>query len=98
MQRLSKVCQLPFGVSVASVVFQRTMDVKLDGMPQAAVYLDDILIASEFIEEHNWMLAEVPQPIVRTSRRIQARKCETLEQSLELIRLALGASILRRSR
>ncbi|XP_037504865.1 uncharacterized protein K02A2.6-like [Rhipicephalus sanguineus] len=85
VQGLYKVCRLPFGVSIAPGVFQRTMDMVLAGMPQVAVYLDDILIASESIEEHQRMLAEVLSRLSKTGLRVQAGKCEFFKESLEFL-------------
>jgi len=41
---LYRYLQLPFGVSSASALFQRTMETLLQGLPQVCVYLDDILV------------------------------------------------------
>ncbi|KAL3184672.1 hypothetical protein MRX96_006003 [Rhipicephalus microplus] len=44
---LYKVRRLPFGVSVAPGLFQRTMDTLFARLLQVAAYLDNILVASE---------------------------------------------------
>ena len=44
--------RLPFGVSAAPAVFQRTMENLLRGCQGVCIYLDDILIAGSTTEEH----------------------------------------------
>lgn len=41
---LSRYHHLPFGISSASAIFQRTMEGLLQGIPHVVVYLDDILV------------------------------------------------------
>ena len=43
-QGLYHYTKLPFGVSSAPAIFQRTMDSILQGLPRVICYLDDILI------------------------------------------------------
>ncbi|KAK8773929.1 hypothetical protein V5799_011538 [Amblyomma americanum] len=54
-------------------------------MPHVATYLDDILIASESIEEHERMLAEVLSRLAKSGLRVQAEKCEFFKESLEFL-------------
>ncbi|KAK8786048.1 hypothetical protein V5799_007587 [Amblyomma americanum] len=61
------------------------MDTVLAGMPHVATYLDDILIASESIEEHERMLAEVLSRLAKSGLRVQAEKCEFFKESLEFL-------------
>ena len=49
---LYKYKRLPFGVSVAPTIFQRTMETILQGLLGVCVYLDDILISGKSNEEH----------------------------------------------
>ena len=44
--------RLPFGVSSAPAIFQRTMDSLLQGLPGVCAYIDDLLITGETDEEH----------------------------------------------
>ena len=44
--------RLPFGVSLAPGIFQRTMESLLKGIPNVLVYLDDILITGPTQEQH----------------------------------------------
>lgn len=50
---------LPFGVSSAPGIFQRTMESILQDIPHVMVYLDDILITGSSEEEHLHTLDKV---------------------------------------
>lgn len=51
-QGLFRYNRLPFGVSSAPGIFQRTMETILKGIPHVTVYLDDILIMGKTEAEH----------------------------------------------
>lgn len=82
---LYRVRRLPFGVSVAPGLFQRTMDTLLAGLPQVAAYLDDILVASETVEEHHKVLMEVFDRLSKAQLRVQGAKCQFFKESLEYL-------------
>lgn len=42
--------RLPFGVSSAPAIFQRTMETILTGIPGVQVYLDDVLVAERKLD------------------------------------------------
>ena len=44
--------RLPYGVSSAPGIFQRTVETLLQGIPNVLIYLDDILVSGKFTEEH----------------------------------------------
>jgi hypothetical protein len=51
--------RLPFGVSSAPAIFQRTMDSLLQGIKHVCTYIDDILVTGENESEHLKNLDEV---------------------------------------
>ena len=68
--------RLPFGVSSAPGIFQRTMETLLQGIPRVLVYLDDILITGTSPEEHMANLKEVLTRLHEAGLRLRKDKCE----------------------
>ena len=56
---LFKLLRMPFGLRNAGPSFQRFMDKVLQGLDCIFVYLEDILVASNTVEEHHIHLEEV---------------------------------------
>ena len=56
---LYEFLRIPFGLRNAGQSFQRFMDEVLEGLDCIFVYLDDILVASNTVEEHQIHLEEV---------------------------------------
>ena len=67
--------RLPFGISAAPGIFQRTMDNLLGGIPHVVVYLDDILITGRTHEEHLHNLEAVLQRFSSAGLRLKREKC-----------------------
>ena len=49
---LFQYSRLPFGISSAPAIFQRTMERVLHGIPNTIVYIDDILVVGASEKEH----------------------------------------------
>ena len=64
--------RLPFGVASAPAIFQRTMDIILQGLSGVICYIDDILITGSSDKEHLANLEEVfeTSPISRSQVKI----------------------------
>ena len=56
---LYRYTRLPFGVASAPAIFQRAMDVVLQGVPNAMCYLDDIMVTGASDQQHLSTLAAV---------------------------------------
>ena len=56
---LYEFLRMPFGLRNAGQSFQRFLDEVLEGLDCIFVYLDDILVASNTVEEHHIHLEEV---------------------------------------
>ena len=69
---------LPYGISSAPGIFQRVMDGLLKGIPNAMVYLDDILITSATEEEHLATLDQVLTRLESAGFRLKCSKCQFL--------------------
>ena len=75
-QGLYEYTKLPFGVSPAPAIFQRTMDSILQGLPQ-----DDILITGRSEEEHLRNLEEVLRRLREHGITLHRDKCCFMQDS-----------------
>lgn len=77
--------RLPFGVSSAPGIFQKTMETLLHNIPGVIVYLDDILISSKTEAEHLKALEEVLKRLTETGLRAKKGKCHFMVSSVEFL-------------
>lgn len=79
--------RMPFGLKNAPATFQRTMDNALRGLigKTCFVYLDDIVIYGESIEEHNSKLQKLFQRLSDLRLKLQPDKCEYLKPELQYL-------------
>ena len=84
-QGLYRYTRLPFGVSAAPAIFQRTMDTILQGVPHTVCYLDDILVTGSTQQEHLENLDEVLKRLRDQGARVKKSKCAFLQKSVEFL-------------
>ena len=75
----------PFGLKNAGQDFQRLMDQILGDVPHTFVYLDDILIASETMEEHLQDLKNVFEILEANGLVVNRKKCILGKKSIEFL-------------
>lgn len=73
---------LPFGVSSCPAIFQRTMEGLLQGIPQVAVFLDDILLTGRTDQEHLRTVTEVLQRLKEAGLRLERTKCSFMKEEV----------------
>ena len=73
---LYKVQRLPFGISSAPAIFQRTMDSFLKHIPNTIVYLNDILITGKTQEEHDTILEKALTTLQDAGLSLSKEKCK----------------------
>ena len=79
--------RLPFGVSTAPAIFQRTIDSLLQDIPNvyAYMYLDDILITGKSDEDHLQNLSAVLSKLQDAGLQLKKSKCNFLAKSVEYL-------------
>ena len=89
---LFQVNHLPFGVSSCSAIFQHLMESLVAGIPNVAVYLDDILLTVRDDREHLAMLNQVLAWLQDAGLYLKCNKCTFMEQEAEFLGHKVDAS------
>ena len=78
---------MPFGLKNAPATFQRMMDRAFHGLIgiNCFVYIDDIAIFGETINEYNKNLKIVLQQLQKLGLKLEPMKCEFLKPELEYL-------------
>lgn len=77
--------RLPFGITSAPAIFQRTIDSILKGISGVQIYLDDIIIASTSESEHLNQLHTVLSKLQSAGFRLRREKCSFFQTSVEYL-------------
>lgn len=77
--------RLPFRVSSAPSIFQRTMENLLQGIKGVSVYIDDILITGSTTEEHLQTLDKVLERLETAGLKLNKLKCFFLRPYIEYL-------------
>jgi Reverse transcriptase (RNA-dependent DNA polymerase) len=76
---------MPFGLKNAAQTFQRLMDHLLQGLPFVFVYLDDILVASPSLAEHEVHLRQVLGVLRDNGLVVNPDKCQFARETIEFL-------------
>ena len=87
--------RLPFGVSSAPAIFQRTMEGILRGIPNVSVYIDDILATGASDKEHIKTLNEVLSRLETAGLKLRQEKCAFMLSIVEYLGHYISAEGLR---
>ena len=82
---LYQYSRLPFGVSSAPAIFQRTMEGILRGIPNVSVYIDDILVTGASDEDHLKTLGEVLTRLKAAGVKLKKNKCAFMLSRVEYL-------------
>ena len=85
--------KMPFGLKNASAVFQRFVEKIFRPLLEAnkvTIYIDDLLIASETIEEHNEILSEVFTLLATNLLELNIAKCKFYYSEIDYLGYSLS--------
>ena len=77
--------RLPFGVSAAPSIFQRTVETLLQSLPGVCLFLDDILVSGQNDQEHLTNLSAVLQKLTSAGMKLKPDKCFFMLQEVEYL-------------
>lgn len=79
--------RLPFGLKNSGIAFQKTMQHILQPLSsnKVIIYIDDILIMSETIEEHLKLVQKVLNTLAKYYIKIKVKKCEFFKPSVTFL-------------
>jgi len=82
---------MPFGLVNATSVFQGTMDQVLRGLEEnAACFVDDIILASDSLEEHLRLIEEVLGRLRKAGLKCHPKKCKWFQTSVNYLGHKVG--------
>lgn len=77
--------RLPFGISSAPEIFQRTMEEILNGENNVVCYFDDILVHSKDNKDHEKHLESCLQKLDKAGLKLHRDKCEFRKTEIEFL-------------
>eukprot|EP00731_Ephydatia_muelleri_P012037 Em0006g931a len=83
--------RLPFGVSSAPAIFQRTMEMLLRDIPNVCVYIDDVLVSGTSEGEHLKTLESVLDKLQWSGLRLKMSKCVFMVSFVEYLGHVISA-------
>jgi len=82
---LFEFIRMPFGLKNAAASFQRAMDQLFRNLKHVVVYLDDILVGSKDISDHEKHLIEVLEVLDKQNLKINLKKCSFFTRSVDFL-------------
>lgn len=86
---------MPFGIASAPEIFQAAMHHVLEGLPNVAVVMDDILLWGKTKQEHDHSLQLLLTPCREQNLRLNLKKCFFLQREVRYLGHVLSAEGLR---
>lgn len=80
---LFRPTRLMYGIAAAPSIFQKTIEMILEGIPNVKVFLDDIKIAGKTEAEHLRNVEEVLKRLESYNLRVNAEKCVFFADEIE---------------
>ena len=77
--------RLPYGVALAPAIFRKVMESILQGIPNVAVYIDDLSVTGKTDQEHLSTLKQVFELLKQHGLKIKRSKCAFMYLSVEYL-------------
>ena len=82
---LFRYTHLPFRIASAPAIFQRTMDIILQGLSHVQCYINNILVTGADDKEHLHNLEEVLARLMKHGFQVKSSKCTFFQESVEYL-------------
>ena len=82
---LFRFCRVPYGLASAPSAFQKMLATVLQGLPNVANYLDDVIVWGHTKSDHDHMLKVVIQHIHDAGLQLNDSKCHFNKSSLRFL-------------
>ena len=82
---LYQYTRLPFGIASSPAIFQKIMDLILQGIPNVQCYIDDILVTGTTDAEHLNNLHEVLRRLEEHGLRVKREKCKFMQNFVDFL-------------
>lgn len=83
--------RLPFGISSAPEIFQKTMETILEGQEHVFCYYDDVLVFSKNENDHKQHLKQTIDTLHAANVKLNKEKCEFFKKEIEFLGCILSA-------
>ncbi|EGT42489.1 hypothetical protein CAEBREN_28442 [Caenorhabditis brenneri] len=77
--------RMAFGLKTAPAIFQKIMDKMISGIPGVAAYLDDLIVATDTVEEHREILFKLFDRIQEYGFRVSLEKCAFAQSEITFL-------------
>ncbi|EFO87345.1 hypothetical protein CRE_31410 [Caenorhabditis remanei] len=82
---LFKYRRMPFGLKPAPAVFQKVIDKLIAGIPGVAAYLDDVIVATDTMQEHEKILKKLFARFQEYGFKVSLEKCTFAKSEIKFL-------------
>ena len=87
---------MSFGLKTAPAGFQREMQRIMKGLAKVVIFLDDVLLVSDSLEEHLEIIEKVLQRLQEAGMKIKISKCKWIQKEVQFLGHIVGRNGLRK--
>lgn len=90
-QGLYQFTRVPYGISSAPTLFQKTMDTLLQGKKGVVCNIDDILVTGQNEDDHLRNLSKVFKTLKKEGIKLKKEKCKFLQEEVKFLGYKINA-------